>query len=61
MKTRNIKKIGIVFLAALLLQGCGFKEKGLAEFSGIGGGSAAECVSLSDIPEFSGEDRKSVV
>ena len=55
MKTRNIKKIGIVFLAALLLQGCGFKEKGLAEFSGIGGGSAAECVSLSDIPEFSGE------
>ncbi len=45
MKTRNIKKIGIVFLAALLLQGCGFKEKGLAEFSGIGGGSAAECVS----------------
>ena len=55
MKTRNIKKIGIVFLAALLLQGCGFKEKGLAEFSGIGGGSAAECVSLSDIPEFSGD------
>ncbi|MEY8428378.1 DNA/RNA non-specific endonuclease [Lachnospiraceae bacterium 46-15] len=55
MKRRNIKQIGILLLTVFLLYGCGLKEKGLAEFPGMGGRSAAESVALSDIPEFSGE------
>lgn len=55
MKRRSIKGIGILLLTVFLLHGCGVKEKGMAEFPAAGGRSAVESVSLSDIPEFSGE------